>query len=277
MNLVRALLCFIFLMPTAAQAAPRLERWPLTGIAFDDPPKLLPVTVGFLQALDKIAAEFGATCRDYEVFAWALQATEQARVNRIFSNTTAALTRAGYALQPLQPQNASADVTVFGASRNGQKLLALWSAGPSGLLLMSCETQAPTIPAKAETEKKKSKPKTKPKSKPKAKSKTAPQAETSVTTPNAMSAETAPPLPAVASDQPVSAETDVKIAPPPPSDLPLEQQPLASPRHSLSKQEFAPDVKAMLEANPPPADAPAPVMMAPPTLPPLKSLELPAP
>jgi hypothetical protein len=257
--------CLLFLSLTALSAAARAD-WPLAdtlqgaGITFADKPVTLPVTPQFQTALTSIATDLGKSCTSMAAYGWRLSQTEQERVNGIFSGTVAALQAQGFAMTPHTPANASREVTVFSAMRAKTELLLLWSAGESGLALLTCATPAESA--------------------------TATMPEATATTDETV---VAPPVKAkkiirkktvkrpMAAAAPL-ADTAASVASPLPEAIvppgaAADPQAAATP-HSLSQQRVSPTVKAMLDELPTvaptapptaaPAAAPAPVAPLPP-------------
>ena len=118
---------------------------PVTGITFEDAPRLLPVDSRFSQAIQTIGFDVGLTCQQIEAYGWKIQPNEQTRVNNIFADVAQELASLGYSVLPQNPGSAAADITVFTASRGsgdaGQTVLFTWSAGKAGLLLLLCEAR----------------------------------------------------------------------------------------------------------------------------------------
>ncbi|MEJ0061624.1 MAG: hypothetical protein WDO70_00080 [Alphaproteobacteria bacterium] len=111
----------------------------LAGIGFDDPPLPLPVAQNFNIALQTAAGELGRQCGAIEAYGWKMAQNEQQRVNVIFTTTVEHLREQGYTVEPQAPKSISADITVFSARRTNKELLAMWSAGDLGLVLLLCE------------------------------------------------------------------------------------------------------------------------------------------
>ena len=103
--------------PARADDLPRAAAAPLTGVAFDDKPLLLPVQRNFQMAMLTAGSELGRSCGRMEAYGWRMSQTEQARVNQIFNNTVDRLRLLGYGIEP---QTYLADVLT--------KLVNLWPA-----------------------------------------------------------------------------------------------------------------------------------------------------
>ena len=73
---------------------------PLTGVAFDDRPLLLPVQRNFQMAMLTAGSELGRSCGKMEAYGWRMSQTEQGRVNQIFNNIADRLRMMGYAIEP---------------------------------------------------------------------------------------------------------------------------------------------------------------------------------
>lgn len=140
----------LFLSSLAAQAQnvdlPTAPASPIAGIAFDDPPLVLPVQRNFQMAMLLSSSELGRSCGKMEAYGWRLADTEQQRVNQIFNNTVDRLRAQGYAVEAQKANAVSSDVTLFSADRPDKHLVFLWSAGEIGLVMVMCETSAPLSP-----------------------------------------------------------------------------------------------------------------------------------
>ena len=132
-----------------AQAAdlPLAAASPLTGVAFDDRPLLLPVQRNFQMAMLTAGSELGRSCGKMEAYGWRMGQTEQGRVNQIFNNTVDRLRLMGYSITPQTLSSVSKDITLFTADGSNRHFIFLWSAGELGLVLNICETTAPTAAA----------------------------------------------------------------------------------------------------------------------------------
>lgn len=115
---------------------------PVSGVVFEDAPRILPIDSRFSQAIQTIAFDVGLTCEQVESYGWTIGANEQDRVNTIFTQTAQELARLGYSVIPQSPGSASADITVFTATRPDKNVLFTWSAGNSGLLLLMCDARS---------------------------------------------------------------------------------------------------------------------------------------
>ena len=132
--------------PDAAQVAPTpIVSSPVSGIVFSDAPRILPVDSRFAQAIETIGFDLGLSCGQVESYGWALGATEQDRVNGIFTNAAQELSSLGYAVQPQSPPSATTDLTVYTATRPDRTVLFTWSAGSNGLLLLLCDAQSGVV------------------------------------------------------------------------------------------------------------------------------------
>jgi hypothetical protein len=116
---------------------------PLTGVAFDDKPLMLPLQRNFQMAMLTAGSELGRTCGPIEAYGWRMSQTEQGRVNQIFNNTVDRLRLVGYTITPQTLSSVSSDITLFTADRADRHFLFLWSAGELGLVLNLCETSSP--------------------------------------------------------------------------------------------------------------------------------------
>ncbi|MDE1901454.1 MAG: hypothetical protein KGI37_07415 [Alphaproteobacteria bacterium] len=132
-------------MTAAARAAdlPLAAASPLTGVAFDDKPLLLPVQRNFQMAMLTASSELGRTCGRMEAYGWRMGAAEQGRVNQIFNNTVDRLRLLGYAIAPHKLSSVAGDITLFTADRADKHFIFLWSAGDLGLVMTLCETTPP--------------------------------------------------------------------------------------------------------------------------------------
>ncbi len=131
----------------AAQARatdlPLAAASPLTGVAFDDRPLLLPVQRNFQMAMLTAGSELGRSCGKMEAYGWRMSQTEQARVNQVFNNTVDRLRLLGFSISPQVLSSVSKDITLFTADRADKHFMFLWSAGELGLVLNLCETSPP--------------------------------------------------------------------------------------------------------------------------------------
>jgi hypothetical protein len=131
----------------AAQARandlPLAAASPLTGVAFDDRPLLLPVQRNFQMAMLTAGSELGRSCGKMEAYGWRMSQTEQGRVNQIFNNTVDRMRMMGYAIEPQTLTSVSNDITLFTADKADKHFIFLWSAGELGLVMNLCETSAP--------------------------------------------------------------------------------------------------------------------------------------
>lgn len=137
-----------FLAVTCASKAwaidlPLAAASPLTGVAFDDRPLLLPVQRNFQMAMLTAGSELGRSCGHMEAYGWRMGQAEQGRVNQIFNNTVDRLRLLGFAITPQTLTSVSKDITLFTADRSDKHFMFLWSAGELGLVLNLCETTAP--------------------------------------------------------------------------------------------------------------------------------------
>jgi len=132
--------------PARALDLPTAPASPIAGIAFDDPPLLLPVQRNFQMAMLLSSSELGRSCGKMEAYGWRLSDEEQPRVNQIFNNTVDRLRAQGFAVETKSAGAVSRDVTLFAADRSDKHLIFLWSAGEIGLVMVLCETSAPLSP-----------------------------------------------------------------------------------------------------------------------------------
>jgi hypothetical protein len=130
-----------------ANDLPLAAASPLTGVAFDDKPLLLPVQRNFQMAMLTAGSELGRSCGKMEAYGWRMSQSEQARVNQIFNNTVDRMRLMGYAIQPQTLTSVSNDITLFTADRADKHFIFLWSAGELGLVMNLCETSAPAAAA----------------------------------------------------------------------------------------------------------------------------------
>jgi len=126
------------------------ERSPLTGVAFDDRPMIMPEQRDFQMAMIAASSELGRSCGKMESYGWRMNAAEQARVNQIFNNAVDRLRLLGYSITPHALKSVSKDITLFSADRQDRHFVFLWSTGDTGLVLNLCETTSATAtPARA--------------------------------------------------------------------------------------------------------------------------------
>ncbi len=130
-------------MPVNANDLPLAASSPLTGVAFDDRPLLLPVQRNFQMAMLTAGSEMGRSCGKMEAYGWRMSQTEQGRVNQIFNNTVDRMRLMGYTIEPQTLTSVSNDITLFTADRADKHFIFLWSAGELGLVMNLCETSAP--------------------------------------------------------------------------------------------------------------------------------------
>jgi hypothetical protein len=146
-KVVLATVLAVALLGFAAKAyaadLPLAAASPLTGVAFDDRPLLLPVQRNFQMAMLTAGSELGRSCGKMEAYGWRMSQTEQGRVNQIFNNTVDRLRLLGYAIAPQALTSVSKDITLYTADRSDKHFMFLWSAGELGLVLNICETSAP--------------------------------------------------------------------------------------------------------------------------------------
>jgi len=116
---------------------------PMTGVAFDDRPLLLPVQRNFQMAMLTASSELGRSCGKMEAYGWRMSQTEQSRVNQIFNSTVDRMRMAGYAIAPQKIASVSNDITLFTADSHDKHFIFLWSAGELGLVMTLCQTTAP--------------------------------------------------------------------------------------------------------------------------------------
>lgn len=117
---------------------------PLTGVAFDDRPMIMPEQRDFQMAMIAASGELGRSCGKMESYGWRMNATEQARVNQIFNNAVDRLRLLGYSITPRALKSLSKDITLFSADRQDRNFVFLWSTGDTGLVLNLCETTSAT-------------------------------------------------------------------------------------------------------------------------------------
>jgi len=139
------LIAFGFTSQARAADLPLAAASPLTGVAFDDRPLLLPIQRNFQMAMLTAGSELGRSCGRMEAYGWRMSQTEQARVNQIFNNTVDRLRLLGYTIAPQSLTSVSKDITLFTADHGAKHFIFLWSAGELGLVLNLCETSAPTL------------------------------------------------------------------------------------------------------------------------------------
>ena len=137
-----------FAAQVCAADLPLAAASPLTGVAFDDRPLLLPVQRNFQMAMLTAGSELGRSCGKMEAYGWRMSQTEQARVNQVFNNTVDRLRLLGFAIAPQILSSVSKDITLFTADRADKHFMFLWSAGELGLVLNLCETSAPVASAR---------------------------------------------------------------------------------------------------------------------------------
>ncbi len=130
-----------------ANDLPLASTSPLTGIAFDDRPLLLPVQRNFQMAMLTASSELGRSCGKMEAYGWRMGQTEQTRVNQIFNSTVDRLRLQGYAVAPQSLSSISSDLTLLTADKSDKHFIFLWSAGEMGLVMSLCETTAPAAPS----------------------------------------------------------------------------------------------------------------------------------
>jgi hypothetical protein len=118
---------------------------PLSGVAFDDKPLLLPVQRNFQMAMLTAGSELGRSCGRMEAYGWRMSQSEQGRVNQIFNNTVDKLRLMGYTIEAQNLSSVSKDVTIFTADTRQKHFMFLWSAGELGLVMNLCETSAPVV------------------------------------------------------------------------------------------------------------------------------------
>jgi hypothetical protein len=143
LSAVLAVVVTLFATQTYAADLPLAAASPLTGVAFDDRPLLLPVQRNFQMAMLTASSEMGRSCGKMEAYGWRMSQTEQARVNQIFNNTVDRMRMTGYAIAPQKLTSLSSDITLFTADRPDKHFIFLWSAGELGLVMTLCETSAP--------------------------------------------------------------------------------------------------------------------------------------
>lgn len=135
-------------LPTAAMAqttSPIISS-PVSGVVFQDAPSLLPVDTRFSQAVQTVAIDLGLVCEQVESYGWTITPDQQDRVNTIFTQTAEELARLGYHVTPQSPSSAAADITVYTASRADKNVIFMWSAGTTGLLLLTCDARGDVAP-----------------------------------------------------------------------------------------------------------------------------------
>ena len=147
-HLLRAALLGLLLTLTpmwSAMAAdlPLAAGSPIAGITFDDRPLLLPVQRNFQMAMLTASSELGRSCGRMESYGWRMGATEQQRVNTIFTSTVDRLRALGYGVEARALNSISSDITLFTADRADRHFLFMWSAGEIGLVMVLCESSPP--------------------------------------------------------------------------------------------------------------------------------------
>jgi len=150
MSKLYPLLALAFLLvglaqPAAAVDLPLASGSNLAGISFDDQPLSLPVQRNFQMAMLTAGSELGRSCGKMEAYGWRMNQSEQGRVDQIFNNAVEQLHSLGYDVETQTPNSISHDITMFTADRPTRHLLAMWSAGEIGLVMVLCETSAPPV------------------------------------------------------------------------------------------------------------------------------------
>lgn len=137
-----------FLGSSAVRASdlPVAAGSPISGIAFEDRPLLLPVQRNFQMAMLTASSELGRSCGHMEAYGWRMDPNEQGRVNQIFNNTVDRLRAQGFVVESQTLGSVSHDVTLFTADRRDKNLIFMWSAGEVGLVMVLCQTSAPLPP-----------------------------------------------------------------------------------------------------------------------------------
>lgn len=147
-----AVLCLPMVCGTGKAAdLPKAAVSPIAGITFDDPPISLPVAPNFQVAMQAAAGELGLSCGTVESYGWRMQQSEQQRVNTIFTTTVERLRAQNFIMETRAPTTVAHDITVFTAHRRDKDLLAMWSAGELGLVLLLCDAQSLAAPVGANT------------------------------------------------------------------------------------------------------------------------------
>jgi hypothetical protein len=144
--LAAALVLGTFLAPCLnAHAAdlPLATSSPLSGLAFDDKPLMLPMQHNFQMAMLTAGSEIGRSCGKMESYGWRMSQSEQGRVDQIFNSTVDHLHTMGYQVDPQNPVSVSHDITLFTADKADRHFLFMWSAGEVGLVMVLCETSPP--------------------------------------------------------------------------------------------------------------------------------------
>ncbi len=147
-SFLAALFCLVMLgMSQTAKAAadlPLTSESLLAGIGFDDKPLYLPVQKNFQMAMLTAGSELGRTCGKMEAFGWRMTQSEQSRVDQIFNATVDRFRGLGYEVEMQNPSSISSDITMYTADRANKHFLSMWSAGEIGLVMVLCETSAPS-------------------------------------------------------------------------------------------------------------------------------------
>ena len=106
---------------------PLAAKSPLVGFTFDDQPLSLPPQRNFQMAMLTASSELGRSCGTIEAYGWRMNASEQSRVNQIFTATVGHVRALGYRIEPQTPSSFTQDVTVFTADRPDHHFLFMWS------------------------------------------------------------------------------------------------------------------------------------------------------
>ncbi len=138
-----------FAVSVRAADLPLASSSPLTGVAFDDRPMVMPEQRDFKIAMISASSELKRSCGKMETYGWRMSQTEQARVNQIFNNTVDRLRLLGFSITPHTLKTVSKDITLFTADRQDKRFVFLWSAGDVGLVLNLCETSGAAASADA--------------------------------------------------------------------------------------------------------------------------------
>lgn len=145
--LVAMLVAWLALIaPVAAQEVKQIAVSPLSGLAFEDKPIMLPTQRNFQMAMLTASSELGRSCGKMESYGWRLTQAEQDRVNVIFNGAVDWFRGQAFTLETRTSNSVASDITMFTADRDDKHFLLMWSAGELGLVMVMCETSAPLSP-----------------------------------------------------------------------------------------------------------------------------------
>ena len=129
--------------PVQAREIKQVSTSPLSGLAFNDKPIMLPTQRNFQMAMLTASSELARSCGRMESYGWRLAQTEQQRVNTVFNDAVDWFRGQGFTVESQSANSVASDVTMFTADREDKHFLTLWSAGELGLVMVMCETSAP--------------------------------------------------------------------------------------------------------------------------------------